>query len=131
VIRRSDNADVLEELEGRLLSSRARKLMRRRRIVSERINADAKDKHGMARAQFRGRRKMLIQALLTAAVLNLKQLAARRPQLQSGMAALAFAKTTSSTLSRCLRGLVGAIRAATLPLHPDGKQTLVPWPLAH
>src|SRR5260370_413900 len=131
VIRRSDNAGVLEELEGRLLSSRGRKLMRRRRIVSERINADAKDKHGMARAQFRGRRKMLIQALLTAAVINLKQLAARRPEAHSGMAFLAVAKPTSSTISSRLHRLVLSIRAATLPLYADRRPTLVPSPLLH
>ncbi len=131
VIRRSDNADVLEELEARLLSSRGRKLMRRRRIVSERINADAKDKHGMARAQFRGRGKMQIQALLTAAVINLKQLAARRPQPQSGMAALAIPQTTPSTLSRCSHRLVAAIRAAILFLRQERKQRLVLWRQAY
>jgi len=127
IIRRSDNADALEALEARLVSSRGRKLMRRRRIVSERINADAKAKHGMARAQFRGRRKMQIQALLTAAVINLKQLAARRPQPQSGMAALAIARTTSSTLSRSSCGFVAAIAAATLVLGREGKQKFVLW----
>jgi hypothetical protein len=55
--------------------------------VSEHINADAKEKHGMHRAQFRGRRKMQIQALLTAATMNLKRLMARRPVAQSGMVA--------------------------------------------
>jgi len=88
VIRRSDHSALLEAMQDRLSTRRGRALLRRRHIVSERINADAKAKHGMARAQFHGRAKMQIQALLTAAVINLKQLVARRPEVQSGLAAL-------------------------------------------
>ena len=36
--------------------------------------AVGKDNHGLDRPQFRGRAKMRIQALLTAATLNIKQL---------------------------------------------------------
>jgi hypothetical protein len=88
VIRRSDHTALLEAMQERLSTRRGRALLRRRHTLSERINADAKVKHGMARAQFHGRAKMQIQALLTAAVINLKQLAARRPEAQSGLAAL-------------------------------------------
>lgn len=63
-------------------------MLRQRQIVSERIHADAKEKHGFAKAQFRGRAKMQIQALLTAATLNLKKLAGRRPEAQPGIAAM-------------------------------------------
>jgi len=111
VIRRSESSEVLEAMEKRLVTSRGRRLMRRRRIVSERINADAKEKHGMARAQFRGRRKMQIQALLTAATLNLKQLAARRPEAQGGLAALGCPRLgLFSTLRTSVRALADAIR---------------------
>jgi hypothetical protein len=70
-------------------------------------------------AQFRGRAKMQIQALLTAAVINLKQLAARRPQPQSGMAVVAamdWAATVSTSLSAWLERMAAAIWSATL--HP-------------
>lgn len=49
-------------------------MMRRRQEVSERAFADGKEKHGLARAQFRGRGNMRIQALLTAAAMNIKKL---------------------------------------------------------
>lgn len=97
VIRRSDHIELVEAMQARLSTRRGRALLRRRHIVSERINADAKAKHGMARAQFRGRAKMRIQALLTAAVLNLKQLVARGPAAQSGFAALAFRPAALAT----------------------------------
>ena len=49
--------------------------------------ADLKVKHGFERAQFRRRPSVQIQALLTAAVFNLKQLIKRCPEAQSGSAA--------------------------------------------
>ncbi len=49
--------------------------------------ADLKSKHGFERAQFRRRPSVQIQALLTAAVINLKQLVKQRPEAQSGRAA--------------------------------------------
>src|SRR5579884_1162497 len=61
----------------------------RRQVVSERIDADAKERHGLARAPLRRRSKAHIQALLTAAAINLKPLAARRPRAEAGGAALA------------------------------------------
>ena len=48
--------------------------------------ADLKSKHGFERAQFRGRPSVQIQALLTAAVINVKQLVKGRPEAQSGTA---------------------------------------------
>ena len=111
IIRRSDNYAVVEEMLDRLDSRRGRRLMSRRRVVSEGTYANAKQKHGMARAQFRGRKKMLIQALLTAAAMNLKQLAGRRPEAQSGLAAV---RTTTSMLDAALsgarRGLIEVLR---------------------
>ena len=46
--------------------------------------ADLKSKHGFERAQFRGRASVQIQALLTAAVINVKQLMKRVPEVQGG-----------------------------------------------
>lgn len=86
ITRRWDQAAV-EEMAQLFRTRRGRLLLRRRQIVSERINADAKEKHGFNKAQFRGRPKMQMQALLTAAAMNLKLLAGRRPEAQSGMAA--------------------------------------------
>jgi transposase len=86
VITRRWDADVVEEMLERSKTHHSRRQVRRRQVISERINANAKEKHGFARAQFRGRAKMQIQALLTAAAMNLKQLAARRPEAQSGLA---------------------------------------------
>lgn len=88
IIRRWETA-LWEELEEHLKSRHARSLMRRRRVVSERTFADAKTKHGLDRAQFRGRVKMRIQALLTASAMNLRQLVKRQPVAQAGMAAQA------------------------------------------
>lgn len=78
---------VVEEMQARAQTRHGRRLLMHRQHVCEHINADAKEKHGMHRAQFRVRRKMHIQALLAAATLNLKRLLARRPEAQSGMAA--------------------------------------------
>ena len=99
VITRRWDAALVEEMQRRFASHRGRALLRQRQIVSERINADAKEKHGFAKAQFRGRAKMQIQALLTAATLNLKKLVGRRPEANGGLAAMA-ARLLASTSSR-------------------------------
>src|SRR5260370_26647094 len=99
VITRRWDADLVEEMQARFATRRGRALLRQRHIVSERINADAKAKHGFATTQFRGRAQMQIQALLTAATLNLKKLAGRRPEAHTGMAAMA-AHLLASTSSR-------------------------------
>jgi transposase len=85
VVTRRWDMLVVEEMQLRAQTRRGRRLLNRRQHVSEHINADAKEKHGMHRAQFRGRGKMQIQALLTAATMNLKRLMTRRPVAQSGM----------------------------------------------
>ena len=87
VIRRWD-VDIWEQVEAYLLTRRARWLLRRRQVVSETVFANAKVKHGLDQAQFRGRPKMQIQALLTATAMNLKRLLRQRPLPQAGIAAL-------------------------------------------
>jgi transposase len=69
-------------------SPRGRMLMRRRKAVVEPRIGDLKIKHGLVRAQFRGRQNLQIQALLTAAALNLKALVKWGPAPQAGWAAL-------------------------------------------
>ena len=86
VVTRRWDMLVVDEMQLRAQTRRGRRLLNRRQHVSEHINADDKEKHGMHRAQFRGRGKMQIQALLTAATMNLKRLMTRRPEAQSGMA---------------------------------------------
>lgn len=87
MVSRRWDATVVEAMQERLQSRRGRRLLQRRGTISERINADAKEKHGMAKAQFRGRVKMQMQALLTATAINLKMLAKGGPEAQSGVAA--------------------------------------------
>lgn len=102
VTRRWD-AGLWEEFELHLTSRRARRHLRRRKVVVEPIIADSKVKHGLDRACFRGRENMLIQALLTASVLNIKQLVRRVPVLQAGSAALEVSSPTPVTARPRLR----------------------------
>jgi len=117
VIRRWD-AEMWEEIERHLASSHARRMLRRRHAISERIFADAKDKHGLTHARFRRRWKVQIQALLTATAMNLKQLAKRPPLPQSGWAVgcaaghpmPVAAHRSAATLQRCTRPGAFAVR---------------------
>jgi transposase len=94
-------------------SPRGRTLMRRRKAVVEPRIGDLKIKHGLTRAQFRGRQNLQIQALLTAAVLNLKALVRWGPVPQAGWAALnAQIGARLSAIDRALRLLAVSARAA-------------------
>jgi len=117
VIRRSDHYAVIEEMLARMATRRGRRLLKHRQVASESTFADAKQKHGMARAQFRGRKKVLIQALLTAAALNLKELAKRRPEAQSGWAA---------AVNRLYEPISSAISALSADLQAAPRPTLSP-----
>lgn len=85
-VQRSWDASLLDAVNAQLKTPRGYLRMRQRQIVSERVMADLKTKHGFDRAQFRGRPSVQIQALLTAAVFDLKLLAKRRPEPQAGLA---------------------------------------------
>jgi len=91
VSRRWDG-DLWEGWQTHLQSRHARQMLRRRQVVSERAFAVGKERHGLGRAQFRGRSNMRIQALMTAAAMNLSQLARFLPVRNAGVAAA----TTSS-----------------------------------
>jgi transposase len=57
-------------------SCRGRRLLRLRQTCIEGLFGQAKSLHGMARARWRGLKKVLMQVLLTAIVLNIKKLLA-------------------------------------------------------
>ncbi len=86
-LQRSWGAEISDRARVHVASRLGQRRLRRRQVVSERIMADLKSKHGFERAQFRRRPSVQIQALLTAAVINLKQLIKRRPEAQSTRAA--------------------------------------------
>lgn len=81
---RSWAASVTDQARERVNTRIGKARLRRRQILCERIMADLKSKHGFERAQFRRRPSVQIQALLTATVINLKQLMKRLPEAQSG-----------------------------------------------
>src|SRR5437667_186539 len=85
-LQRSWGAEVSDRARLHVTSRLGQRRLQRRQVVSERIMADLKSKHGFERAQFRRRPSVQIQALLTAAVINLKQLVKRRPEAQSSTA---------------------------------------------
>jgi transposase len=87
-ITRRWNQGLWDQSTAFACSRQGRALLRRRGAVVEPRIGDLKTKHGLARAQFRGRQNLQIQALLTAAALNLKALARWRPVPQAGWAAL-------------------------------------------
>jgi hypothetical protein len=76
--------------------------------------ADLKFKHGFERAQFRRRPSVQIQALLTAAVINLKQLVKRRPEAQSGKE-VAVIKASRQALRGAQAALSAAFQASLAP----------------
>lgn len=85
---RSWSGEMLDQVRADLATRHGRRRLRQRQAVAERIMADLKCKHGFERAQFRGRASVQIQALLTATVVNLKQLVKRWPAAQGGLGAL-------------------------------------------
>ena len=74
-LTRSWLQDRKETIAAMLETPTAKGLIRLRSQVAERTNADAKVRHCLERAQFRGRGKMWIQVAMTAATINLKKLA--------------------------------------------------------
>ena len=109
-IQRSWGAEISDRARAHVASRLGQRRLRRRQVLSERIMADLKSKHGFERAQFRRRPSVQIQALLTAAVINLKQLAKQRPEAQSGRA-LAVIRTSR----QAIRGAQAALSAAFQP----------------
>jgi transposase len=90
--QRSLNASIhhasLVQLRSDSQTSSFWALYRRRCQVIERVFAESKQWHSLRRAWRRGLRKMLIQSLLVASVLNFKRLATAFPAGWSGLTAL-------------------------------------------
>ena len=112
-VKRHWDAEDLKAARAHLSTPRSRRQFGRRQVVSERVMAELKCKHGFERVQFRGRASVQIQALLTAAAFNLKQLIKRGPEAQAGWATLtigAVGPLLRRTLAR-LTALLGLISA--------------------
>ena len=86
---RSDGSDLRERTLAHLRTPAAWRHRRQRSCWSETANAEMKERHGLHRAQSRGRDQVLIQALGAAMAYNLKKLAGvPRPQPASAAVAL-------------------------------------------
>lgn len=73
-IRRNVYPDLFEEVTTQMNDPTIKQRMSERIWKIEGMFAEAKDNHGLARANYRGRAKVQIQAYLTAIVQNLKRL---------------------------------------------------------
>ena len=93
---RPDDAGLRERTLSHLRTSRAWQHRRQRSCWSETANAELKERHGLHRAQRRGRDNGLIQAFGAAGAYNLKKLAhLPRPQPASAALALSVPRTTA------------------------------------
>ena len=71
---RNRDQDLFEEVQARMRDPTFKRRMSERMWKIEGLFAEAKGNHGLARAKYRGRAKVQIQAYLTATVQNLKRL---------------------------------------------------------
>jgi hypothetical protein len=100
---RPDDGGLRERTLAYLRTPRAWRHRRQRSCWSETANAELKERHGLHRAQCRGRDKVLIQALGAASAYNLKKLA-RLGRQQPASAALALAVAPLPTAACSQRG---------------------------
>ena len=75
-IRRNKDQELFEEVQARMRDPTFIQRRSERMWKSEGLFAEAKQNHNLARAKFRGRSKVQIQAYLSAIALNLKRLVA-------------------------------------------------------
>src|SRR6266851_3136911 len=113
-LHRSWGAEISDRARVHVASRLGQRRLRRRQVVSERIMADLKSKHGFERAQFRRRPSVQIQALLTATVINLKQLLKRRPEAQSGWA-VPLAQRVLPAVRRLFEACQAALKTVFAP----------------
>ena len=73
-VRRSLDQDLFEEVQARMEEQVFREKLSERMWKVEGLFAEAKQNHGLARARYRGRSKVQIQAYLSAMAQNLKRL---------------------------------------------------------
>ena len=74
-VRRSLDQDLFEEVQARMEKPEFRARLSERMWKVEGLFSEAKQNHGLARARYRGRSKVQIQAYLSAMAQNLKRLA--------------------------------------------------------
>ena len=74
-LTRSWKQERRETVTAILQTPTAKGLLRRRSEIAEKSFADAKVRHGLGRAQYRGRAKMWMQSAMTAATMNIRKLA--------------------------------------------------------
>ena len=87
-VTRSFDHELLQAARAHMETAAGRAALRKRKQFIELVFADAKVRHCLARAQRRGRDNMLIQALLTAAAMNLRKLVKSQHPVDAGAAAL-------------------------------------------
>jgi len=88
---RAPSEQIFSWARRMLESPRAAELRRRRGSWSETAFAEAKSFHGMGKARFRGRWKVEIQVLMTAAAMNLERLGRSGPKKSKLGSSLALA----------------------------------------
>jgi hypothetical protein len=74
-LSRSFDRGFLEEAQRWLATEEGKRKLGQRKVYVETVFAIAKDRHGLRRAQWRGKWKVQIQVWLTAAAMNIKKLA--------------------------------------------------------
>ena len=75
-VTRPGDAGLSERVRGHLAMPQAKRGLRRRGCWSEAANAELKERHGLRRAQYRGRAKAHMQAYGAAIAYNVKKLVA-------------------------------------------------------
>jgi transposase len=99
-IFRPADGGLRDRVDRHLRTFRARQSIRQRPAWVETVFGDGKEHRGLGRAQFRGRDRMRIQALLTATAQNVRKLALRKAQGPStGAGALEKGTQTEPVLS--------------------------------
>jgi transposase len=95
-LSRSLDRRFLEGAQRWLQTEEGKRKLGQRKVYAETVLAIAKDRHGLRRAQWRGKWKVQIQVWLTAAAMNIKKLA-RTTAVAGGTAAGA-----AQVFARCL-----------------------------
>lgn len=115
------NNELLETVAQHLKTPAAKQALRKRKQYVELVIADAKVRQGMDRAQRRGRENMLMQAVLTAATMNLLKLAQDARHVGEGVAALASTSSSEGNrhLGRPLGVLPGRLTSDPCPASPQ------------
>lgn len=107
----------MEEAQRWLATEEGKRRLSQRKVYVETVFAIAKDRHGLRRAQWRGKWKVQIQVWLTAAAMNIKKLA--RTTAAAGGASVGSIQAFSlrflwglTTRLHCTFGVLLALRIA-------------------